>query len=116
MSLVPGQELELSPRHEQAKQLLQRARMKARTNPLRASHDILLLPAAAPRPRSVPPACPRGVPRAAAGFGTRPERAHVCRHACGAGTDPLRARCSRGPWVQGHPLPGLFAAKCLGGV
>ncbi|XP_009460814.1 PREDICTED: uncharacterized protein KIAA1614 homolog [Nipponia nippon] len=51
-AFVPGQELELSPRHEQAKQLLQRARMKARTNPLRASHDILLLPAAAaPRPR-----------------------------------------------------------------
>ncbi|KAM4655614.1 uncharacterized protein KIAA1614 homolog [Amazona ochrocephala] len=41
-AFVPGQELELSPRHEQAKQLLQRARMKARTNPLRASHDILL--------------------------------------------------------------------------
>ncbi|KAF1592417.1 UNVERIFIED_CONTAM: hypothetical protein FQV15_0013032, partial [Eudyptes pachyrhynchus] len=37
-AFVPGQELELSPRHEQAKQLLQRARMKARTNPLRASH------------------------------------------------------------------------------
>ncbi|XP_064283709.1 uncharacterized protein KIAA1614 homolog [Passer domesticus] len=48
---VAGQELELSPRHEQAKQLLQRARMKARTNPLRASHDILLLPAALPQPR-----------------------------------------------------------------
>uniref|UniRef100_A0A8C8VFF0 KIAA1614 n=1 Tax=Pelusios castaneus TaxID=367368 RepID=A0A8C8VFF0_9SAUR len=38
---VPAQELELSPRHEKAKQLLQRARMKARTSPLRASHDIL---------------------------------------------------------------------------
>ncbi|XP_066180839.1 uncharacterized protein KIAA1614 homolog [Sylvia atricapilla] len=50
-AFVAGQELQLSPRHEQAKQLLQRARMKARTNPLRASHDILLLPAAAPRPR-----------------------------------------------------------------
>ncbi|XP_075364079.1 uncharacterized protein KIAA1614 homolog [Mycteria americana] len=51
-AFVPGQELELSPRHEQAKQLLQRARMKARTNPLRASHDILLLPApAAAHPR-----------------------------------------------------------------
>ncbi|KAM9619488.1 uncharacterized protein KIAA1614 homolog isoform 1-T1 [Morphnus guianensis] len=53
-AFVPGQELELSPRHEQAKQLLQRARMKARTNPLRASHDILLLTAAAaavPHPR-----------------------------------------------------------------
>ncbi|XP_051480904.1 uncharacterized protein KIAA1614 homolog [Apus apus] len=50
-ALVPGQELQLSPRHEQAKQLLQRARMKARTNPLRASHDILLLPTALPPPR-----------------------------------------------------------------
>ncbi|KAM6199789.1 uncharacterized protein KIAA1614 homolog [Sarcoramphus papa] len=53
-AFVPGQELELSPRHEQAKQLLQRARMKARTNPLRANHNILLLPAAAaavPHPR-----------------------------------------------------------------
>ncbi|XP_067156524.1 uncharacterized protein KIAA1614 homolog isoform X2 [Apteryx mantelli] len=40
-ALAAGPELTLSPRHEQAKQLLQRARMKARTNPLRASHDIL---------------------------------------------------------------------------
>nr|XP_056699987.1 uncharacterized protein KIAA1614 homolog [Euleptes europaea] len=40
-AFVPNQELELSPRHEQAKQLLQRARMKSRTNPLRASHSIL---------------------------------------------------------------------------
>nr|XP_020645419.1 uncharacterized protein KIAA1614 homolog isoform X1 [Pogona vitticeps] len=40
-AFVPNPELELSPRHEQAKQLLQRARMKARTNPLRASHHIL---------------------------------------------------------------------------
>ncbi|KAM8816519.1 uncharacterized protein KIAA1614 homolog isoform 2-T2 [Rhynchonycteris naso] len=30
-----------SPRHEEAKHLLQRARMKARTRPLRASHDIM---------------------------------------------------------------------------
>ncbi|KAM6305902.1 uncharacterized protein KIAA1614 homolog [Aegotheles albertisi] len=50
-ALVSRQELELSPRHEQAKQLLQRARMKARTNPLRASHDILLLPTTTPCPR-----------------------------------------------------------------
>ncbi|XP_064004254.1 uncharacterized protein KIAA1614 homolog isoform X2 [Pogoniulus pusillus] len=50
-AFVPGPELQLSPRHEQAKQLLQRARMKARTNPLRASHDILLRSAAAPHPR-----------------------------------------------------------------
>ncbi|XP_065505152.1 uncharacterized protein KIAA1614 homolog [Caloenas nicobarica] len=62
-AFVPGQELELSPRHEQAKQLLQRARMKARTNPLRASHDILLLPnAAAPRTRE-PSGRPSVAPR-----------------------------------------------------
>ncbi|XP_036890869.1 uncharacterized protein KIAA1614 homolog isoform X2 [Sturnira hondurensis] len=30
-----------SPKHEEAKHLLQRARMKARTRPLRASHDIV---------------------------------------------------------------------------
>ncbi|CAN0222199.1 unnamed protein product [Bubo scandiacus] len=63
-AFVPRQELELSPRHEQAKQLLQRARMKARTNPLRASHDILLLlPAAAgPHPRE-PSGRPSVTPR-----------------------------------------------------
>ncbi|KAJ7332148.1 hypothetical protein JRQ81_014328 [Phrynocephalus forsythii] len=44
-------ELKLSPRHEQAKQLLQRARMKARTNPLRASHHIL--PAASQERRDI---------------------------------------------------------------
>ncbi|XP_038001052.1 uncharacterized protein KIAA1614 homolog isoform X2 [Motacilla alba alba] len=61
-AFVAGQELELSPRHEQAKQLLQRARMKARTNPLRASHDILLLPAAVPQPRE-PSGRPSVAPR-----------------------------------------------------
>ncbi|XP_017671136.1 PREDICTED: uncharacterized protein KIAA1614 homolog [Lepidothrix coronata] len=61
-AFVPGQELELSPRHEQAKQLLQRARMKARTNPLRASHDILLLPTALPHPRE-PSGRPSVAPR-----------------------------------------------------
>ncbi|XP_026709195.1 uncharacterized protein KIAA1614 homolog [Athene cunicularia] len=63
-AFVPRQELELSPRHEQAKQLLQRARMKARTNPLRASHDILLLlPAAtSPQPRE-PSGRPSVTPR-----------------------------------------------------
>ncbi|KAJ7409514.1 hypothetical protein BTVI_56398 [Pitangus sulphuratus] len=61
-AFVPGQELELSPRHEQAKQLLQRARMKARTNPLRASHDIFLLPTALPHPRE-PSGRPSVAPR-----------------------------------------------------
>ncbi|XP_060499775.1 uncharacterized protein KIAA1614 homolog isoform X1 [Panthera onca] len=37
----PKPESVLSPRHEEAKHLLQRARMKARTRPLRASHDIV---------------------------------------------------------------------------
>ncbi|XP_064927883.1 uncharacterized protein KIAA1614 homolog [Columba livia] len=62
-AFVPGQELELSPRHEQAKQLLQRARMKARTNPLRASHDILLLPSAAAPPSREPSGRPSVAPR-----------------------------------------------------
>ncbi|XP_074164615.1 uncharacterized protein KIAA1614 homolog isoform X2 [Sminthopsis crassicaudata] len=46
-AFVPRQELLLSPRHEQAQRLLQQARMKARTSPLRASHDIV--PAVAAR-------------------------------------------------------------------
>lgn len=37
----PKPEPVLSPRHEEAKHLLQRARMKARTRPVRASHDIV---------------------------------------------------------------------------
>ncbi|KAM9004052.1 uncharacterized protein KIAA1614 homolog [Sarcophilus harrisii] len=40
-AFVPSQELLLSPRNEQAQRLLQQARMKARTSPLRASHDIV---------------------------------------------------------------------------
>ncbi|XP_053461303.1 uncharacterized protein KIAA1614 homolog isoform X2 [Nycticebus coucang] len=61
----PKPEPVLSPRHEEAKHLLQRARMKARTRPLRASHDIVPTTALgsrdgqrspAPAPR-VPAAC-----------------------------------------------------------
>ncbi|KAL4674537.1 hypothetical protein H8959_018471 [Pygathrix nigripes] len=37
----PKPEPVLSPRHEEARHLLQHARMKARTRPLRASHDIV---------------------------------------------------------------------------
>ncbi|XP_059988055.1 uncharacterized protein KIAA1614 homolog isoform X2 [Lagenorhynchus albirostris] len=40
-SFSPKPEPVLSPRHEEAKHLLQRARMKARTRPVRASHDIV---------------------------------------------------------------------------
>ncbi|TRY85586.1 hypothetical protein DNTS_010166 [Danionella cerebrum] len=40
-AFVLGEELPLSPRHEQAKRLLERARMKARSNPLKADHTIL---------------------------------------------------------------------------
>nr|XP_012590792.1 uncharacterized protein KIAA1614 homolog isoform X2 [Microcebus murinus] len=45
----PKPEPVLSARHEEAQHLLQRARMKARTRPLRASHDIV--PIAAPSGR-----------------------------------------------------------------
>ncbi|KAI4872938.1 hypothetical protein NFI96_023616 [Prochilodus magdalenae] len=40
-AFVWGDVLPLSPRHEQAKRLLERARMKARSNPLKADHTIL---------------------------------------------------------------------------
>lgn len=40
-AFVLGDDLPLSPRHEQAKRLLERARMKARSNPLKADHTIL---------------------------------------------------------------------------
>ncbi|KAL6469397.1 hypothetical protein MHYP_G00229210 [Metynnis hypsauchen] len=40
-AFVWGDGLPLSPRHEQAKRLLERARMKARSNPLKADHTIL---------------------------------------------------------------------------
>ncbi|KAM6065967.1 uncharacterized protein KIAA1614 homolog [Chlamydotis macqueenii] len=85
-AFVPGQELELSPRHEQAKQLLQRARMKARTNPLRASHDILLLPAAVPHPRE-----PSGRPSVALRDGGSLSDSSSGESSCG------RPRRPRGP-------------------
>ncbi|XP_007935879.1 uncharacterized protein KIAA1614 homolog [Orycteropus afer afer] len=47
----PKPEPMLSPRHEEAKHLLQHPRMKARTRPLRASHDII--PTIAPGSRDV---------------------------------------------------------------
>lgn len=40
-AFVLSDELPLSPRHEQAKRLLERARMKARSCPLKADHTIL---------------------------------------------------------------------------
>ncbi|XP_072429508.1 uncharacterized protein KIAA1614-like isoform X3 [Chiloscyllium punctatum] len=40
-AFVSPSQLPLSRRHEQAKQLLERARMKARTSPLKADHSIL---------------------------------------------------------------------------
>ncbi|XP_030646967.1 uncharacterized protein KIAA1614 homolog [Chanos chanos] len=40
-AFVSGDDLPLSPRHEQAKRLLERARMKARAYPLKADHTIL---------------------------------------------------------------------------
>ncbi|XP_043941677.1 uncharacterized protein KIAA1614 homolog isoform X2 [Protopterus annectens] len=39
-AFVSSEDLPLSPRHEQAKRLLERARMKARTHPLKADHTI----------------------------------------------------------------------------
>ncbi|XP_030887674.1 uncharacterized protein KIAA1614 homolog [Leptonychotes weddellii] len=50
----PKPESVLSPRPEEAKHLLQRARMKARTRPLRASHEIVPAVAQGSREASVP--------------------------------------------------------------
>ncbi|XP_069315725.1 uncharacterized protein KIAA1614 homolog [Eulemur rufifrons] len=52
----------LSPRHEEAQHLLQRARMKARTRPLRASHDIVPTAAPGSRDGQRSPAPDPGVP------------------------------------------------------
>ncbi|KAL4634856.1 hypothetical protein GN956_G13919 [Arapaima gigas] len=53
-AFVLSDQLPLSPRHEQAKRLLERARMKARSNPLKADHTIL------PVPRDDPESLSRG--------------------------------------------------------
>ncbi|XP_062437675.1 uncharacterized protein KIAA1614 homolog [Rhea pennata] len=91
-AFVPGPELALSPRHEQAKQLLQRARMKARTNPLRASHD--LLPAGAPARRE-----PGGTPA--------PERKQRDGEAPGSGSlsDSSSGESGCGPRRARGPSP-----------
>ncbi|XP_028857752.1 uncharacterized protein KIAA1614 homolog isoform X4 [Denticeps clupeoides] len=51
-AFVSGDELPLSPRHEQAKRLLERARMKARSHPLKADHTILPVQRENPEPLS----------------------------------------------------------------
>uniref|UniRef100_W5MV21 Si:dkey-121a11.3 n=1 Tax=Lepisosteus oculatus TaxID=7918 RepID=W5MV21_LEPOC len=48
-AFVSCEELPLSPRHEQAKRLLERARMKARSHPLKADHSILPIQKEAPK-------------------------------------------------------------------
>ncbi|XP_048832502.1 uncharacterized protein KIAA1614 isoform X4 [Brienomyrus brachyistius] len=58
-AFVLGDDLPLSPRQERAKRLLERARMKARSQPLKADHSILPVPrdsspAVAPLLRSLP--------------------------------------------------------------
>ncbi|KAJ8395479.1 hypothetical protein AAFF_G00032130 [Aldrovandia affinis] len=49
-AFVLGDDLPLSPRHEQAKRLLDRARMKARAYPLKADHTILPVQRENPEP------------------------------------------------------------------
>ncbi|KAG5850134.1 hypothetical protein ANANG_G00079000 [Anguilla anguilla] len=51
-AFVLSDELPLSPRHEQAKRLLERARMKARSCPLKADHTILPVQRDSPDPSS----------------------------------------------------------------
>ncbi|KAJ8277746.1 hypothetical protein GJAV_G00079420 [Gymnothorax javanicus] len=51
-AFVLSEDLPLSPRHEQAKRLLERARMKARSCPLKADHTILPIQRDCPEPSS----------------------------------------------------------------
>ncbi|XP_012584373.1 PREDICTED: LOW QUALITY PROTEIN: uncharacterized protein KIAA1614 homolog [Condylura cristata] len=61
-TVVPRPEPVLNPRHEEAKQLLQCARLKARTRPLRANHDIVPTIARGSRDSRQSPAACRKLP------------------------------------------------------
>ncbi|XP_045392299.1 uncharacterized protein KIAA1614 homolog isoform X2 [Lemur catta] len=88
----PKPEPVLSPRHEEAQHLLQRARMKARTRPLRASHDIVPTAAPGSRDGQRSPAPDPGGPRACSD-GLRNGDASDC---CGGEADSGQ-RPKRGP-------------------
>ncbi|KAM5203001.1 uncharacterized protein KIAA1614 homolog isoform 3-T3 [Hipposideros larvatus] len=83
-----------SPRHEEAKHLLQRARMKARTRPLRASHDIVPTMAQGSRDGGRSPAPDRRMP-----FARRDQLRN------GSTSDSSSGESSSGQWPQRGPCP-----------
>ncbi|XP_072687644.1 uncharacterized protein KIAA1614 homolog [Canis lupus baileyi] len=90
----PKPESVLSHRHEEAKHLLQRARMKARTRPLRASHDIVPTVARGSRDdRSSPAPDPR-TPQACRGS---PQNGHT--------SDSSSGESSSGRWPRRGASP-----------
>ncbi|XP_076797479.1 uncharacterized protein KIAA1614 homolog isoform X3 [Arvicanthis niloticus] len=93
-TFVPKLEPMLSTKHEEAKHLLRRARMKAKTQPLRASHDIVPTIAQGSRngPRSPAP-------------DVRPTPAYRESLQNGNVNDPSSVESSNGQWPkQGMPL------------
>ncbi|XP_039737274.1 uncharacterized protein KIAA1614 homolog isoform X2 [Pteropus medius] len=83
-----------SPRHEEAKHLLQRARMKARTRPLRASHDIVPTIAQGSRDGRRSPAQDRRMPMA--------YRDNLRN---GSTSDSSSGESSSGQWPKRGPAP-----------
>ncbi|XP_053519701.1 uncharacterized protein KIAA1614 homolog isoform X2 [Artibeus jamaicensis] len=83
-----------SPKHEEAKHLLQRARMKARTRPLRASHDIVPTADQGRRDGARNPALDRSLPFA-------------CRENLqnGSTSDSSSGESSSGQWPKRGPSP-----------
>ncbi|XP_045045008.2 uncharacterized protein KIAA1614 homolog [Desmodus rotundus] len=83
-----------SPRHEEAKHLLQRARMKARTRPLRASHDIVPTTDQGCRDGARSPALDRSLP-----FACRDNLQN------GSTSDSSSGESSSGQWPKRGPSP-----------
>ncbi|XP_070252990.1 uncharacterized protein KIAA1614 homolog isoform X1 [Myotis yumanensis] len=83
-----------SPRNEEAKHLLQRARMKARTRPLRASHDIMPTIDQGGRDVRRNPALDRRMP-----FACRDNRHN------GSTSDSSSGESSSGQWPKRGPSP-----------
>ncbi|XP_035871426.1 uncharacterized protein KIAA1614 homolog [Phyllostomus discolor] len=83
-----------SPKHEEAKHLPQRARMKARTRPLRASHDIVPTADQGRRDGARDPALDRSLP-----FACRDNLQN------GSTSDSSSGESSSGQWPKRGPSP-----------
>ncbi|KAG9350825.1 hypothetical protein JZ751_024714 [Albula glossodonta] len=99
-AFVFSDDLPLSPRHEQAKRLLERARMKARSYPLKADHTILPVQKDNPEPpsrasvplRKAPLAGKEGVAAASGNLSDSSSGDSVCGPRRRHGQSPTRVR------------------------